>query len=71
MQFPTILSLVAASIGVAVVPASVQGFRSEDVVYVPLRDEGAVSSLQLVHRPQEPSRVVARFVELSFGIGGV
>ena len=65
MQFPTILSLVAANIGVAIVPASVQGFRSAGVVYTPLRDEGAVSSLQLVHRPHEPSPVVARFIKLN------
>jgi DNA-binding transcriptional LysR family regulator len=65
VQFPTILSLVAASIGVAVVPASVQGFRTEGVVYLPLSDDGAVSSLQLVHRPDEPSPVVARFVASS------
>lgn len=40
-QFATLLALVAAEVGVAVVPASVQALRQDGVHYLRLRDEGA------------------------------
>jgi DNA-binding transcriptional LysR family regulator len=40
-QFATLLALVAAEVGVAVVPASVRALRQEGVHYLRLRDEGA------------------------------
>ncbi len=40
-QFATLLALVAAEVGVAVVPASVRTLRQDGVHYLRLRDEGA------------------------------
>ncbi len=40
-QFATLLALVAAEVGVAVVPASVRALRQDGVHYLRLRDEGA------------------------------
>lgn len=44
-QFATLLALVAAEVGVAVVPASVRALRQDGVHYLRLRDEGAWSDV--------------------------
>lgn len=53
-QYATLLALVAASVGVAVVPESVRELRQHDVRYLPLRDDGAWSELRVIVRDEEP-----------------
>lgn len=52
-QYATLLALVAASVGAAVVPESVRELRQHDVRYLPLRDRGAWSELRVVVRDCE------------------
>ena len=54
-QFATLLALVAAEVGVAVVPASVRALRHEGVHYLRLRDDGAWTEVQAVSRTDEVS----------------
>lgn len=49
-QYATVLALVAAEVGVAVVPASVRALRSDGVHYLRLRDHGAWSEITLAQR---------------------
>ncbi len=56
-QFVTLLALVAAGLGVAVVPQSVRSLRHEDVHYLRLRDAGAWSEITVAARDGEPQPV--------------
>ncbi len=57
-QFATLLALVAANLGVAVVPASVRALRHEGVHYLRLRDEGAWTEVTAAVRTGESRRTV-------------
>lgn len=52
-QFATLLALVAAEVGVAVVPASVRALRHNGVHYLELRDHDASSNVQAAVRVGE------------------
>ena len=60
----TIIGLVAAGLGVTVLPASYQRMRIEGVVYRTLLDPGASSSIWLAQRKDERSPMARAFVEL-------
>jgi DNA-binding transcriptional LysR family regulator len=62
IQMPTIVSLVAAGLGVALVPASLAHMRRIGVVYRPLAEPGPPVELGIVWRDAEPARSVAAFV---------
>jgi DNA-binding transcriptional LysR family regulator len=62
IQMPTIVSLVAAGMGVALVPASLAGMRRTGVVYRPLAQPGPPVELGLAWREAEDSPAVAAFV---------
>jgi DNA-binding transcriptional LysR family regulator len=49
-ELTTIVGLVDAGVGVAIVPADTRSIRLPGVAYMPLRDEGAFSSLYLAFR---------------------
>lgn len=57
-QFTTLLALVQADVGVAIVPESVRAFRWEGVRYLRLREQEAFSEVQLTHRALENRPVV-------------
>lgn len=62
----TNILLVAAGVGVSVVPASMRGIQPELVSYLPLRGAGRlVAPLTLLSRHDEPNPAVARFVALA------
>ncbi|MBV7485125.1 LysR family transcriptional regulator [Bordetella sp. BOR01] len=63
---PTILALVEAEVGVALVPASVAGLRGSAVRYRPLLDAGpaAISTLYAVRRHDSRNPAVPRFMDL-------
>jgi DNA-binding transcriptional LysR family regulator len=52
-ELTTIVGLVDAGAGVAVVPADTQSIKLPGIVYVPLRDEGAFSVLYLAFRERD------------------
>ncbi|MFJ4195140.1 LysR substrate-binding domain-containing protein [Pseudomonas sp. NPDC089534] len=60
----TIIGLVAAGLGVSVLPASFQRMRIDGVVYRPLLDPTAVSAVWLVQRKDQKSPMAKAFVEL-------
>lgn len=64
-EYTTIVGLVAAGEGVAVVPAAVRSFQPPNLTYVRLRDPEATSRLMLLTRNDEPLRIVTRAVELA------
>ncbi len=55
----TIIGLVAAGIGIAIVPADTQCIRLPGVVYQPLQDKDAVSTLHLAHREADENPFIA------------
>jgi DNA-binding transcriptional LysR family regulator len=61
----TIIGLVAAGIGVSVLPSPFQSMHLEGVVYRPLDDAGAITSLQLAQRREDASPLVEAFVRLA------
>ena len=63
-QLAPVVSFVAAELGVALVPASMQQIRAAGVAYVPTEDVQASVELQLVWRRQESSQVATNFVAL-------
>ena len=63
-QLATVISFVAAELGVALVPISMQQIRAPGVAYRPIEDVQASILLCLVWRRIEASRVVQNFVSL-------
>jgi DNA-binding transcriptional LysR family regulator len=60
----TIIGLVAAGLGVSVLPASFQRIRIDGVVYRTLLDEGAETAVWLVQRNEAPSAMARAFSDL-------
>ncbi len=61
-EMQTAISLVAAGMGVALVPASVQNLRRRGVVYRPLADATATTELSVVYRAEDLSAVLPVFL---------
>jgi DNA-binding transcriptional LysR family regulator len=53
-QASTIIGLVAAGVGVAILPMDSACIRLAGTAYLPLQDPGAVSALHIAHRVREP-----------------
>ena len=64
-EYTTILGLVAAGEGIAVVPAGVRSFRPADLRYLEVEDSDATTNLLLFSRPDEPSPLVRRATKLA------
>ena len=62
----TLIGLVAAGLGVTLVPASIRAVHSEGVAYRPLAGIGADAGLDLAlaHRAGDRSAALARFLEV-------
>ncbi|GAB2919680.1 LysR substrate-binding domain-containing protein [Paraburkholderia jirisanensis] len=65
IQMQTIVSLVSAGIGVALVPQSLRNLRRTGVVYRPLRDAVPAVETGLVWRTRAVSPVLAGFIEIA------
>jgi DNA-binding transcriptional LysR family regulator len=65
IQMQTIVSLVSASMGVALVPRSLCNLRRTGVVYRPLRDAQPVVETGLLWRADDVSPVLAGFVDVA------
>lgn len=61
----TIIGLVAAGIGASVLPSPFQSMHLEGVVFRPLDDAGAVTSLQLAQRRADGGALVEAFVRVA------
>lgn len=62
LQFPALIGLVAAGLGVGLVPQMVRVFRRPDVRLVALADEGAVSTVTAITRSPTADPGVALFL---------
>jgi DNA-binding transcriptional LysR family regulator len=62
------INLVAAGVGISVVPASIREVRPEGIAYCPLLDAPSlIAPLTLVYRRDETRRIVTDFIELCAG----
>jgi DNA-binding transcriptional LysR family regulator len=65
-QMLTGINLVAAGVGISLVPASIREIRQQGIVYCPVLDAPSlVAPLTLVYRRDEAEPIVADFIELS------
>ncbi len=64
IQMQTIVSLVAAEIGVAIVPESLQNLRRTGVVYKSFVEETPKVSIAMIWRKNDVSVVLDRFLEV-------
>jgi len=60
---PTIVSLVAAGMGVSLVPASLRQMRRAGVVYRPLDEASPLMEVGLAWRSREMEPAVAAFID--------
>jgi DNA-binding transcriptional LysR family regulator len=65
LELSTAVTLVAAGIGVTLVPSSAQALRLAGVVYRDLCSPAPVTRLLALHRADEPRPVVQRFLEVA------
>jgi DNA-binding transcriptional LysR family regulator len=63
-EMPTVLSLVAAGLGVTLTPASARNLRRKGLVYRPLSDADAITELTVAYRRDDPSSTLKRFLEI-------
>ena len=64
MQLPTIVSLVAAGIGVAVIPASLQNLGRAGVSYRTIREATPKAELAVAWRPERSSPLLQPFLDV-------
>jgi DNA-binding transcriptional LysR family regulator len=64
IQFHVIISLVAAGLGIALVPACIRTFQRPDVVYLPLQGITTQAEIQVVWQRADRSPVVRNFLEV-------
>ena len=62
-QLSSTINLVAASLGISIVPDSMRCLQAHAVTYVPLRDEPLHALLGIAYRTDESSAVVHNFIE--------
>jgi DNA-binding transcriptional LysR family regulator len=63
IQMQTIVSLVAAEMGVAIVPASIENLQRTGVVYKPLKEQTPQSAIAVIHRNKQQSATINRFLD--------
>jgi DNA-binding transcriptional LysR family regulator len=63
-QLSATINLVAASLGISIVPRSMQGLQPHALAYLPLRGRPVLAQLGIAHRTSEESRAVLKFIEL-------
>lgn len=64
-QMQTIVSLVSAGLGVALVPESLRNLQRRGVVYQELVEEGPLIDVGIVHRKDDPNPILHKFAEVA------
>jgi DNA-binding transcriptional LysR family regulator len=64
IQMQTIISLVAAGIGVAIVPLSLQNLQRTGVVYKRFNQETPQAAIALIYKPDDTAPAVQKFLEI-------
>jgi DNA-binding transcriptional LysR family regulator len=65
VQMQTIIGLVAAGLGIAIVPASMQNFHRSGVIYKSLQEQIPNTGLYLTWRQHDSSPVISAFLSLA------
>ncbi len=65
VQMQTIVGLVAAGLGIAIVPASLQNFHRSGVIYRPLQEQIPKTGLYLAWRQEDSSPAISTFLNLA------
>jgi LysR family transcriptional regulator, benzoate and cis,cis-muconate-responsive activator of ben and cat genes len=60
----TLIGLVAAGVGISMVPASLQNLQIKQVRYIPVREKTPLTTLQLVYHRANTSPVLLNFVRM-------
>jgi DNA-binding transcriptional LysR family regulator len=63
--FSLLIGLVGAGLGIAIVPASMQHIRLDEVVYRPLRERSAKTAFALAVREKDRSPLVQQFAAVA------
>jgi DNA-binding transcriptional LysR family regulator len=64
IQMQTIISLVAAGIGVAIVPLSLQNLQRTGVIYKRFNQETPQAAIALIYKPDDTAPAVQKFLEI-------
>jgi DNA-binding transcriptional LysR family regulator len=64
IQMQTIISLVAAGIGIAIVPLSLQNLQRTGVVYKRFNQETPQAAIALIYKPDNTAPAVQKFLEI-------
>ncbi|MEP0886992.1 LysR family transcriptional regulator [Leptolyngbya sp. PL-A3] len=64
IQMQTIVSLVAAEIGVAIVPLSLENLKRTGVIYRPLQEETPQAAIALIWQKEQVSPTIQRFLDV-------
>lgn len=64
-QLSSTINLIAASLGISIVPKSMNGMQQRIVSYVPLSGAPLTASLGIAHRTAERARTVPNFVRVA------
>src|SRR5215213_4459136 len=67
-ELQTALGLVAADVGISLVPSAIQRLRRDDIVYRPLQDGTVTSPIILCSRKHDHSRQLAALLKLVRGL---
>ena len=66
-ELQTALGLVAAGLGISLVPLSVRRLGREDVDYLPLKEADIASPIIVSYRPNDSSALLSRMLNLIEG----
>ncbi|MFV2049574.1 MULTISPECIES: LysR family transcriptional regulator [Bacillaceae] len=69
LEFQTVIGLVAAGLGIAVVPKSAINLHTQDVVYMDLKDQLPVASMGVSWRRNDQSPLVKTFIKMAKEMG--
>jgi|SRR5450830_680830 len=67
-QASTLIGLSATGLGIAIVPAALKAISAPDVVFLPLQDSDARTTLYIAHRHSEINSRVTQFIELAMAL---
>tara|TARA_R110000787_G_scaffold20281_26_gene60455 strand:- start:1500 stop:2387 length:888 start_codon:yes stop_codon:yes gene_type:complete len=65
LQVTSIVNLVAAGLGVSLVPASMRKIHSEGIAYRPLVRDAPIAQMSVIHRREESMQAVRNLLELA------
>jgi DNA-binding transcriptional LysR family regulator len=66
-QISSVISLVAAELGVSLVPASMQQLQMDGVAYLPIKGEAPMARLSLAYRRGDTSTILRNFLGCAMG----